>query len=848
MPHVINGVGTWYHGKRNQVVRRGVCDSCGRVADLRSYDTTLFFVVLFVPLIPLARKHIIDQCSSCSRHRVMKLTEWETMRSERIAQALKNCNDSPRDEGLAIQALVTASSFDSSEAMDALERFIATNHIGNAKVQAVLGHALEHMNRHERATDALLRAHECAPTDETAEALAVQMFKHAEPRDALPLIDHVFVQGKTESRGIAYLGVEALQARGQHEDALRVLGRIAEAFPGSDKHKDHLRYEKSSRKRLGTSKVVKSSLAQLGRKDSEGASGGSWAGRWPWLVGPAVMLVFVLWFVWAAMGKGAARDVWLANGLGRNYTVTLAGKSVVVYPGAPVKVQVPMGDVSWQVIGDDVAVPTGQARIAENFFARPFSGRVFVLNPDKNAVLVVETGTYSANGQAKSSGDGRDAFSCRALHEFNDIDYVFQPMPASLSLSSNTQKRGLSQYGLGPRHQLEVIRMVEGEDAAKAAVVRSIQADPRTEEMYQPALNLLGVDAFEDAARAALAMRPINIEAHRAHQKGMETADPTRDIVKEYRLVLAEDSADPVRQYLLARLTHDGVEAAGLLERAISSTNPPPPYQAYMARAWARMGQANMPGALLDARRAMELNPDDPAVSQNLRHALIANNDIDGLLQHPAMSARYEDMEVDEVADKVYAYAAKGDAAGAAAVVSQAGDAWGLAANDPLRSILLAMRASVAEDWEEFARLANSPDQRFYVALRAHDFASAARLASECDQKPGEWSTTMALALAAADAGDAAVVAESLEKAVQSMASGGWEERQCAEWLRGGSPPTVEQFRMFPMDAPSKCTMAAALGVKFPQVRPQFFAFARSLNVDRRPPYSVVRQLVEKSW
>ena len=56
MPTVINGIGTWYYGKRRSHTYKGICEFCKREVDLVSYDTTLFFVVIFVPVIPIQQK------------------------------------------------------------------------------------------------------------------------------------------------------------------------------------------------------------------------------------------------------------------------------------------------------------------------------------------------------------------------------------------------------------------------------------------------------------------------------------------------------------------------------------------------------------------------------------------------------------------------------------------------------------------------------------------------------------------------------------------------------------------------------------------------------------------------
>ncbi len=89
MPITYNGVGTHYYGRGNPQSRPGVCPHCHRSVNLVSYDTRLWFVILFVPVIPLGRKRIIDRCPSCSRHYVIDLRKWETAKQLEISGALE---------------------------------------------------------------------------------------------------------------------------------------------------------------------------------------------------------------------------------------------------------------------------------------------------------------------------------------------------------------------------------------------------------------------------------------------------------------------------------------------------------------------------------------------------------------------------------------------------------------------------------------------------------------------------------------------------------------------------------------------------------------------------------------
>src|SRR4051812_7664792 len=98
MPTTINGIGTHYYGKKNRVVRQGVCGSCHRAGPLESYDTRLWFVIVFIPVIPLGRKRVIDQCPHCSRHAVADAYKFEVARQLRTSESLERYRRQPSPE------------------------------------------------------------------------------------------------------------------------------------------------------------------------------------------------------------------------------------------------------------------------------------------------------------------------------------------------------------------------------------------------------------------------------------------------------------------------------------------------------------------------------------------------------------------------------------------------------------------------------------------------------------------------------------------------------------------------------------------------------------------------------
>ena len=89
MPGTVNGIGTHYYGKKNHSNRTAACKSCGKVSVLESYDTRLWFVIVFIPVIPLGRKRITDKCPRCGRHYAADLHQYEQARQLQISAGLE---------------------------------------------------------------------------------------------------------------------------------------------------------------------------------------------------------------------------------------------------------------------------------------------------------------------------------------------------------------------------------------------------------------------------------------------------------------------------------------------------------------------------------------------------------------------------------------------------------------------------------------------------------------------------------------------------------------------------------------------------------------------------------------
>ena len=73
------------------------CPNCGAYSDLESYDTTKYFVLFFVPLVPLSRWRVIEKCPICTQHRAIKLKDWEEAKQKDSAAVTEELRRDPQN-------------------------------------------------------------------------------------------------------------------------------------------------------------------------------------------------------------------------------------------------------------------------------------------------------------------------------------------------------------------------------------------------------------------------------------------------------------------------------------------------------------------------------------------------------------------------------------------------------------------------------------------------------------------------------------------------------------------------------------------------------------------------------
>jgi zinc-ribbon family len=111
MPTRVNGIGTGYYGKSNLQAFDGVCEHCHRTTKLQNYETRLWFSVFFIPVIPLARKQILNQCPICTWHRAVPFAEWQRVRDSAVGDSAAKWDENRDDPDAALEMHSTLVAF-----------------------------------------------------------------------------------------------------------------------------------------------------------------------------------------------------------------------------------------------------------------------------------------------------------------------------------------------------------------------------------------------------------------------------------------------------------------------------------------------------------------------------------------------------------------------------------------------------------------------------------------------------------------------------------------------------------------------------------------------------------------
>lgn len=84
MPAWIRGIGKTYRNKQNTSRIESICEPCGQLGWLDSFDAREWFVLFFLPVAPLKRYRVLDQCRACRHHQRFTEAEFAALKKAEL--------------------------------------------------------------------------------------------------------------------------------------------------------------------------------------------------------------------------------------------------------------------------------------------------------------------------------------------------------------------------------------------------------------------------------------------------------------------------------------------------------------------------------------------------------------------------------------------------------------------------------------------------------------------------------------------------------------------------------------------------------------------------------------------
>jgi tetratricopeptide (TPR) repeat protein len=855
MPTTVNGIGTHYVGRRNVSKRTGPCPHCGRTVELTSYDTGLWFVIVFIPIFPLGRKRIIDQCPACRLHYAVDKQKWETARQLEISGAQEEFRKNPTPEAaiavhqqlLKFHQRVEAQQF----RQEMLQRFPH-----NAHIEAHLGAALEVLGQRAEAMQHYKNALSLRPDLPEARIGVARAHQHEGQLDeARKLLDFLEKPGASQLYSLQPLETlaRAYQNVGQHNAALELFGKLQSELPKIAEVPAFRKMVKQSEKALGRAESTLPKQKFSWRRFFSVQGGGTRA---------AVPALRALLFLGIGLGV-----LVLGFAIWNEYTRRHRTLCIVSEFASPTTVQIGASDpvrVSRTTGMLQIKLPEGHYHasikgpipqeldfdVHSSYFDRWVDKPLWMINVGGAMPILFESVTYAQDPPPA-------VVSVRygqTFEYFPNITHPFEDLPKTVQMKSG-ESRILTHleifHGDGDKIFEFIKRKGNIGDPLKFAESYLLAHPDETklvDHYVTEARRRRETGRLDRYLAVSLTNRPVSIEWHRAYQR---LHDNTRDLTRllsTYDGFLKDDPTNSALLYLRGRIDPDRRSARQFFQKAAEADS----QNAYaqFALGYDRLLTADWAQARKRLGRAVELAPDETSFRHLLCVSRLGAGEAESVQREAEDRLKKKQADAEAELELIYSMVIQGRGADA---VKQASEfqkriiaKFGITTK-PATDHLVWLAMYGAADFAALEKATTSDNslegQRMLNQALLEQSRLDPKISLETEETDeSKYAMLLALSVAAQNGGDKTTAVAWRRKAAEAMSAADSGTARAARLLSGATAPSPNDIDDCMMSPPAKAVFLVALAQLYPQSSAELLATARKFNIEPRFPYHLVRR------
>jgi len=557
------------------------------------------------------------------------------------------------------------------------------------------------------------------------------------------------------------------------------------------------------------------------------------------LVLAAICVAVVISYLAYCYLMGENHTVYVVNGLEYPYTVLINGKSYNLLPRSEIGVRIKEGTVKIEVPDKKIGIEPEQVQIKTEFLSRPFSQKVFVLNPDRTAIILWQEMLYAVDADiSKPVNIPESIYINKHFYEFDKIDYAFEEFPHQIKLPSGSKTGRKTRVELLKIYNLDaLLGLIEkkvNKDSAKKFLMRCQQLHhDRSDYLYYLQYAYATEDEFNSFISELIKDRPIAIEIHKYYQTAMQLKFQDDELQTEYAGYLEKDPDNAALKYLVARINNNQDEAIKLYSAATADPAVAP--FAWNGLSYIDLIQGNFEKAAEEIGKALTAAPENPSILDTAYQVYTALQRYDDAIIAIQKMLKEDEYNINLIENLVCLYALKDDRKSADKVINlfckALKDAGHSEEAAQYRQNLNQFYVIAKEDLPAYLETLNGGDEN-WAAFINHIADKNWKDASDLVLKqPDDYGDINFLLYAAMRAvGDDETAQEHLDAGLRTLRNKPLDEyKRLADMLESDNPDhkSAMEIKLPPID---KCTYMLAFAYKFPDKKTEYLALARKLN------------------